>query len=92
VSALRAFTRVVTLRLPALQVLDATGAQALGEIVAELEARDITVLLKGPRPEHRRTLSAVGALDQLAHEPHVFTDLDTAVEHARRHVAPLDAA
>jgi SulP family sulfate permease len=84
--------RVVILRLPTLQVLDATGAHALGEIVAELEERGITVLLKGPRPEHLRTLSVVGALDRLAHENHVFEDLDAAVEHARRHVARLDAA
>jgi SulP family sulfate permease len=77
--------RVVVLRLPALQVLDATGAQALGEIVSELEARGITVLVKGPRPEHRRTLAAVGALDQLSHERHLFENLDEALEHARLH-------
>ena len=68
--------RVVILRLPDLQVLDATGAQALGEIVEELEARRITVLLKGPRAEHLRVLRAVGALDRLAHENHVFSSLD----------------
>jgi SulP family sulfate permease len=79
--------RVVILRLPELQVLDATGAQALGEIVAELEGRHITVLLKGPRPEHLRILGAVGALDHLAHEHHVFTDLPDAVAHARVHLA-----
>ena len=77
--------KVVILRLPDLQVLDATGAQALGEIVAELEARGITVLLKGPRPEHLRLLGAVGALDRLAHENHLFTDLDAAIAHARVH-------
>jgi SulP family sulfate permease len=79
--------KVVILRLPDIQVLDATGAQALGEIVAELEARHITVLLKGPRPEHLRILGAVGALDRLAHENHLFTDLDAAVAHARLHAA-----
>ncbi len=78
--------RVVILRLPDLQVLDATGAQALGEIVKELEGRRITVLLKGPRPEHERILRAVGALDRLASERHLFTDLDAAVAHARMHV------
>jgi SulP family sulfate permease len=78
--------RVVILRLPQLQVLDATGAQALGEIVSELESRGITVLLKGPRPQHLRLLRAVGALDQLAHENHLFTTLDAAIEHAGRHV------
>jgi SulP family sulfate permease len=79
--------KVVILRLPELQVLDATGAQALGEIVSQLEARGITVLLKGPRPEHLRVLEAVGVLDRLAHERHVFSDLDEAIAHAREHVA-----
>jgi SulP family sulfate permease len=79
--------RVLILRLPELQVLDATGAHALGEIVSELESRHITVLLKGPSDEHLRILTAVGALDKLAHERHVFTDLDDAVVHARLHVA-----
>ena len=79
--------RVVILRLPELQVLDATGAQALGEIVADLEHRGITVLLKGPRPEHERLLRAVGALDRLATHHHLFTHLDDAVTHARTHVA-----
>ena len=78
--------KVVVLRLPDLQVLDATGAQALGEIVAELEARHITVLIKRPRPEHLRTLRAVGTLDRLAHERHLFHHLDDALEHARLHV------
>ncbi len=78
--------RVVILRLPQLQMLDATGAHALGEIVAELEARHITVLLKGPRPEHLKVLRAVGALDRLAHERHCFETLDEALAHARVHV------
>ena len=79
--------RVVILRLPQLQVLDATGAKALGDVVSELEHRGITVLLKGPRPRHLRLLETVGALNQLAHENHLFTDLDAAIAHARRHVA-----
>lgn len=77
--------RVLILRLPDLQVLDATGAQALGEIVAELEGRGVTVLIKGARPAHLRTLRAVGVLDELAHENHIFDDLDSALEHARSH-------
>lgn len=84
--------KVVILRLPGLQVLDATGAQALGEIVDDLERRGITVLLKGPRPEHLKVLEAVGALDRLAHERHLFDDLDAAVAHARSHVARGSAA
>jgi SulP family sulfate permease len=84
--------QVVILRFPDLQVLDATGAQALGEIVAQLEARGITVLLKGPRPEHLKVLAAVGVLDRLAHERHLFDDLDAAVAHARLHVARSEHA
>jgi SulP family sulfate permease len=78
--------RVVILRMPQLQVLDATGAQALGELIAELEGRDITVLIKGPRAEHVRVLRAVGALDHLRHEKHLFESLESAVAHARSHV------
>lgn len=76
---------VAVLRLGQVQVLDATGAQALGAIVAELEGRGITVLLCGVRPEHGRTLAAVGALDALAHERHWFTDLEGALVHAGAH-------
>ena len=79
--------RVVILRLANIQVLDATGAQALGEIVAELESRGITVLLSGSRPAHRRILGAVGALDNLAHERHLFDTVDAAIAHAHSHLA-----
>ena len=77
--------RVVILRMPQLQVLDATGAKALGQIIGDLESRHITVLLKGPQPEHLRLLRAVGALDRLRHERHIFDTFDAAVEHARSH-------
>jgi SulP family sulfate permease len=85
--------RVVILRLPDLQVLDATGAQALTEIVRELEARHITVLIKGVRPEHLRALRSVGVIDALAHQAHLFDSFPDAVAHARLHVAsPRGAA
>ncbi|HET9011028.1 MAG TPA: SulP family inorganic anion transporter, partial [Gemmatimonadaceae bacterium] len=79
--------RVMILRLSQVQSLDATGAQALGEIVEELESRGITVLLKGARPSHRRILEAVGTLDHLAHQRHLFDNLDDAIAHARVHLA-----
>ncbi|MEZ5348629.1 MAG: sodium-independent anion transporter [Microthrixaceae bacterium] len=82
--------RVIILRLPDLQVLDATGAQAIGEMVEDLERRKITVLLKGPRPEHQRLLQSVGALGQLASEHHVFARLDDAIAHARLHALDAD--
>jgi SulP family sulfate permease len=78
--------RVVILRLADLSVLDATGAQALGDIIEELEGRGITVLVKGAKAPHHRVLEAVGALAHLAHEHHLFADLDEAVAHARLHV------
>ena len=81
--------KVLILRLPDMQVLDATGAQALGEIVAELEGRSVTVLLKGARPQHLRTLLAVGTIDKLAHRDHLFADLESALAHARGHVRQL---
>ena len=78
--------RVVILRMPQLQILDATGAQALGSIVAELEGRGMTVLITGPRADHLELLKAVGALDRLAHENHLFADFAAAVAHAHDHV------
>ncbi len=76
--------RVVVLRLPRLQMLDATGAQALGEIVTDLNSRGITVLLKGIRPEHRRTLTAVGVLDGMVGPDQLFDELGDALVVARR--------
>ncbi len=76
---------VVVLRLPGLAFIDATGARTLGEIVDELERRRITVLVKGPRPEHLKVLAAVGVLDQLAARGHLFDSLEAALAHARRH-------
>ena len=74
------------------RVLDASGANALGEIVADLQRRGVVVLLKGLRPEHRRLVEAVGALDALQHEAHVFDRLDDALAHARSHVHRAVAA
>jgi SulP family sulfate permease len=78
--------RVVILRMSAVQVLDATGARALGDIVTELQGRGITVLIKGVRPRHMLTLKAVGTLDRLAHQRHIFVSMSDAIQHARLHV------
>lgn len=82
--------RVVILRLGALVMLDASGARALGEIVGQLGERDIEVLLKGPSPEHRRLLTAVGALDSVLAKGHVFGTLPEAIAHAAKHVVAHD--
>lgn len=77
---------VVVLRLSQLRMVDATGARALGELVERLEARGVTVLVKGVQERHRSLLTNVGALAELRHENHLFDTLDDAIEHARSHV------
>lgn len=45
--------------------------------------------MKGVRPQHLRTLLAVGTIDKLAHRDHLFADLDSALAHARTYVRQL---
>lgn len=77
---------VVILRLSQLQLLDATGARVITEMIHALERRGITVLVKGIQPEHLRLATRVGVIAALRHENHLFGDLPAAVEHARSHV------
>ncbi len=84
--------RVVILRLRFLAVLDATGAQALAEVIASLERRHITVLLCGVQEPHRVALSAVGVLGDPALGRRDFPSLADAVAHARVHVTRADPA
>ncbi|HKP42367.1 SulP family inorganic anion transporter [Mycobacterium sp.] len=80
-------TSVVIIRMSQLGMLDATGAHTLAQISTELEARGITVIIKGVRPEHMNLLNNVGVIDSLRHENHLLDTLDDAVGHARTHVA-----
>ena len=77
---------VVIIRMSQLQVLDATGARVITEMIHGLENRGITVLVKGIQPEHLRVATRVGVIASLRHRNHLFTELDAAVEHARSHV------
>ena len=77
---------VVIIRMSQLGMLDATGAHTLAEIAQELEARGITVIIKGVQAEHRALLENVGIFDALRHENHLIGSLDDAVAHARSHV------
>ncbi|MFT4164127.1 MAG: SulP family inorganic anion transporter [Microlunatus sp.] len=77
---------VVILRLSQIQIMDATGARVIADVVRTLERRGITVLLKGVRPQHLTLVSRTGALEALAHEKHLYDDLPAAVAHARSHV------
>ncbi|HVL63406.1 MAG TPA: SulP family inorganic anion transporter [Microbacterium sp.] len=83
---------VVILRMSQLELVDATGARILSEIVGTLERRGVTVLLKGVQPGHEELFRTVGVLDALRHHKHLFTDLDAAVIHGRSHVKREDAA
>lgn len=74
--------KVVILRLGQIQVLDATGAQALGDIVEHLQHRGITVLLCSVRPWHLRLIEGIGVLDALTHAHHVLPTIDEALTYA----------
>jgi len=78
--------KVVVIRMSQLGMLDATGAHTLAEIADELEARGITVIIKGVQPEHLNLLTNVGVIDSLRHENHLMDSLDDAIAHARQHV------
>ncbi|CAN5136116.1 SulP family inorganic anion transporter [soil metagenome] len=77
---------VVILRLSQLQVLDASGAHVITEMIRGLERRGVTVLVKGIQPQHLKLATRVGVIDALRDEKHLFQDLDAAVAHARSHV------
>jgi SulP family sulfate permease len=76
----------VIFRLKGITFIDASGAEALAQIIANLEKRGISVLVKGPRAEHGRFLATAGILADLAAKGHIFDDLSSAIAHARRHI------
>ncbi len=77
--------RVLILRLDRVQMIDATGAYALGQLVEDLRGKGVAVLLKGVRPGHEPVLRSVGVLAELEERGHLFDDMDDAIAHARRH-------
>jgi SulP family sulfate permease len=78
--------RVVILRLKGLTMIDASGADALSQIIEELNRRDITLLVKGIGAEHIDALTTAGVLVDLSAKGHLFDDLDAALAHAHRHI------
>lgn len=82
---------VVVLRLSQLQLIDATGAHALAALVAALEQRGVTVLIKGVRPEHLNLLRRLQVFSALRHRYHLFDELEPAIAHARSHIDRIDA-
>ena len=78
---------VVIIRMSQLQLLDATGAQVITELIHALERRGVTVLVKGIQTRHLGVATRVGVIASLRHKNHLFDDLGEAVAHARSHVA-----
>ncbi len=78
---------VVIIRMSQLQLLDATGAQVITELIQTLERRGVTVLVKGIQAQHLGVATRVGVIAALRHQNHLFDDLGAAVAHARSHVA-----
>ncbi|QEO09488.1 SulP family inorganic anion transporter [Protaetiibacter larvae] len=83
---------VVILRMSQLELVDATGAHVLSEIVRRLEARGVTVLIKGVREGHVVLFRTVGVLGALRHHKHLFAELPAALAHARSHIERERAA
>lgn len=77
---------VVILRMSQLELVDASGARILSEVVRAFERRGITVLIKGVKDSHVELFRHVGVLGALRHHKHLFDDLPSAIEHARSHV------
>lgn len=82
--------RVVILRMSQLQVLDATGARVITELIETLEHRGVTVLVKGLQDRHRGLITRLGVIEALRDHKHVIDDLDEAVTHARSHITGTD--
>lgn len=83
---------VVIIRMSQLQLLDATGAQVVTELIHALERRGVTVLVKGIQGRHLELATRVGVIASLRHRNHLFDDLAAAVEHARSHTRRAAAA
>jgi SulP family sulfate permease len=77
---------VTIIRMSRLELVDATGARAISDIVHSMERRGVTVLLSGVRPGHEELFRSVGVLSALRDHRHLFAEFDAAVEHARSHV------
>ena len=77
---------VAILRLSHLQIIDATGANALAGLVTSLERRGVTVLIKGVQEQHRTLLDRLGVITSLRDPHHLFDELEPALEHARDHI------
>ncbi|MET8628750.1 SulP family inorganic anion transporter [Kitasatospora sp. NPDC004669] len=78
--------KVAILRMSRVSAIDASGATVLGDAITELQRRGTLVLVSGIRDEHRRPLDALGTLDRLRADGHLFATTPDAIAYARTHV------
>ncbi|MGK4580210.1 SulP family inorganic anion transporter [Kitasatospora sp. HPMI-4] len=81
--------KVAILRMSRVSAIDASGATVLGDAIARLHRRGTLVLVSGIRDEHHRPLDALGVLDRLRDDGHVFDTTPDAIAHARTHLHKL---
>lgn len=74
--------KVVILRMSRVTALDTTGALVLKDAIRKLEHHHITVLMSGLRADHRRRLTAIGALPA-GGPAQIFGHTPDAIAHAR---------
>ncbi|MEV4471907.1 SulP family inorganic anion transporter [Nonomuraea sp. NPDC049504] len=77
---------VVILRMSRITTIDASGALVLGDAIARLERRGITVYVSGIRDGHHRPLHALGVIARLDEAGQVFASTPEAIAAARRHL------
>ncbi len=80
---------VVIIRMSGLHLLDSTGAEHFTEVITALEARGVTVLVKGLRSRHVELATRIGVVASLRVQEHLFERLEDATEHARSHIRRL---
>lgn len=77
---------VVIIRMSGLHLLDSTGAELFTEVITSLEARGVTVLVKGMRSRHVELATRMGVVSSLRVDEHLFHTLEEATAHARSHI------
>jgi SulP family sulfate permease len=78
---------VVILRLSRVTTIDASGALALRDAIADLERRGIVVYLSGIREGDHRALRALDVTTRLTAAGRAFPTTPDAIVAARRHLA-----
>ncbi|MFC5819381.1 SulP family inorganic anion transporter [Nonomuraea harbinensis] len=81
-----AHVSVVILRMSRVTTIDASGALVLGDAIARLRHRGITVYVSGIRNGHHKPLRALGVIERLAEEGRVFATTPEAIAAARDHL------